>query len=126
MPDAPTWRVAASHLLIRDLCLEVRIGVSDAERSRPQRLLVSVDIETRPQSARENDVASVVDYGKVVAAVRKLADRETQLLETWIDWIAEICLRDDRVKSATITLLKPDIYADGVQVGVRQSVTRPI
>ncbi len=125
MPERLDWQITASHLLIRDLCLEVCIGVSKAERSRLQRLLVSIEVEAVPQRAKEDDVASIVDYGKVVAAVRQLAQRETQLLETWVEWIAEICLRDDRILSATITLLKPDVYSDGVQVGVRQSVTRP-
>lgn len=102
----------------------VRLGVTEAERARPQRLLISLEVEVDPALPRDDDVASVVDYGLLLGEIRKLAERETQLLETWAQWIAEICLSDARLRRATITLIKPDIYPDSVQVGIRQSIPR--
>ncbi len=77
-----------------------------------------------PALPHVDDVTSVVDYGAVLALVRDLASRETQLLETWVQWIADICLLDRRVMSATITLVKPDVFSEEVQIGIRQSVVR--
>ncbi len=102
----------------------VRLGVGEEERSEPQRLLVSLEVGVRPALPRDDDVTSVVDYGVLVAEIRKLASRETQLLETWALWIAEICLSDERVDSAIITLVKPDIFDGSVQVGIRQTIAR--
>ncbi|GAB5469706.1 MAG: hypothetical protein Kilf2KO_27360 [Rhodospirillales bacterium] len=123
-PAEPAWQITASRLLLRDLCLQVRIGVGAEERAQPQRLLIAIELEVDPGPAREDDVSSVVDYGVVLAAVRGLARRETQLLETWVAWIAEICLADSRVEAATVTLMKPDVFSDSVQVGVSQRVTK--
>lgn len=124
MPEEPAWHLADSRLLVQGLCLHVHLGVSEAERARPQRLLISLEIEVEPAVARDEEIASVVDYGQVVQGLRRLATRRTQLLETWAKWIAEICLADSRVRGARITLLKPDVYDDGVEVGIRQSVAR--
>ncbi|MEO1190345.1 MAG: dihydroneopterin aldolase [Pseudomonadota bacterium] len=120
----PSWSLTNSHIFIRDLCLEVHIGVGAEERAKPQRLLIDLDLEVRPARAVENDVSTVVDYGTVLAAVQGLASRETQLLETWVGWIAGICFADTRVTAASITLTKPDVFAGSVQVGVRQRVAR--
>ena len=122
--DAQPWRLRGNRLLIRDLCLEVKLGVSAAERARKQRLLITLEVETVPARAAENEIASVVDYGRLVAAIEALAERETQLLETWASWIADLCFGDGRILSASITLIKPDIYDGSTQVGIRQDVTR--
>jgi len=114
-----------SALLIRDLCLRVRLGVGAEERAKLQRLQISIDVIVRPARAHDNDVTTVVDYGAIVARVRCLAGRETQLLETWVQWIAQACFLDSRVAAASITLIKPDVFPDSVQVGIRQRITRP-
>lgn len=102
----------------------VRLGVGVEERASPQRLLISLEVEVRPTVPRDDDVTSVVDYGRLVQNIRELATRETQLLETWAQWIAEICLADERTQSATIALIKPDVFDGSVQVGIRQTITR--
>ncbi len=124
MPEWSRRAPGESRVLIQDLCLRVRLGVGEAERATPQRLLISLDLEVEPALPRDDDVTSVVDYGVLLGRVRALAARETQLLETWVQWIAEACFADPRVRSATIALVKPDIYPDSVRVGIRQTVAR--
>ncbi|MEQ8652310.1 MAG: dihydroneopterin aldolase [Kiloniellales bacterium] len=110
--------------MIQDLCLMVRLGVGVEERAQPQRLMISLEVAVQPAPPRDDDVTSVVDYGALVTGIQRLASRETQLLETWAQWIAEICLEDSRIASATITLIKPDIFDGSVQVGIRQTIAR--
>ncbi len=124
MPKAGQFQPKESRLLIKDLCLEVRLGVPAEERAKPQRLMISLEITVDPSPAREDDVSSVVDYGVLVRRITDLSARETQLLETWVQWIWEICLSDARILDATITLLKPDIFSGSVQVGICQKVVR--
>jgi len=124
LAETSDWRLRESRILVKGLCLAVHIGVGEAERAHPQRLLVDIELEVEPEFARDDEVASVVDYGPIVQRVRGLAERRAQLLETWVKWVAEICFIDPRVRAATVTLVKPDIFGEGIEVGVRQRISR--
>ncbi len=118
MPD-----LIAETLLIENLELQMRIGVGAAERSRPQRLLVTLRAEVTPQAPRTDEVAEVVDYGVIAAGIRRLAAREVKLLETLAGEMAEVAFADPRVQAVEITLRKPDLFAD-VTVGITTRFTR--
>lgn len=115
--------LAAVTLLIEDLELRIRVGVGAAERSKPQRLLVTLKAEVTPLAPREDDVAEVVDYGVIAAGLRRLAAREVKLLETLAGEMAEVAFADPRVQAVEITLRKPDLFAD-VTVGIATRFTR--
>jgi len=113
------------ELLIEDLALSLRIGVGAAERSTPQRILATLQIEVAPRQPRQDSVGEVVDYGVIAERVRALADGERQLLETLAAEIAAAALADPRVAAVTVTLRKPDLFADCGAVGIRASYCRP-
>lgn len=107
------------RLLIEDLALPLRIGVGEAERSVPQRILITLAIEVEPVLPTADDVAEVVDYGRIAAAVRALAGGERRLLERLSAEIAEAAFAaDSRVLGIEVTLRKPDLFADVGSVGV--------
>lgn len=124
MPDAKP-RPLAQRLLIEDLVLRLRIGVGEAERAAPQRLLVSLAVEVEPSAPERDAVEEVVDYGAIAEAVRGLAGREVKLLETLAREIAALAFLDDRVRGVEITLRKPDLFEDVAAVGITQRFLRP-
>lgn len=78
-------------ITVEDLEVLARVGVPEAERARPQRLLLTLllglDVSA---AARTEDLARTVDYAAVAKEVREwLAAREWKLIETIAVQVAE-------------------------------------
>lgn len=119
-PPAQGERVlTAQRIIVRDLSLMCRIGVTEDERARRQRIRLNVVVEVDPRPLREDRIAEVVHYGHVVARVRRTCLRaEVQLLESLAGQVAEACFFDPRVLSARVRIEKLDRYADVAGIGV--------
>jgi dihydroneopterin aldolase len=123
MPDndnnaQPAITVTAQRILISDLTLPCRIGVTEAERAERQRLRFNLQIEVRPDPPREDKITEVVDYGRLVARIRGVcAEAEVRLIESLSERIAQACFLDERVIGAEIRIEKLDRYPDVVGIG---------
>lgn len=54
------------RILIEDLEVHFRVGVPEAERSRPQRMLITVEMETDlSAAAAADDLEQTIDYSRV-------------------------------------------------------------
>lgn len=118
---------ALRHIFVRDLMLEMRIGVYTDEHEAPQRVRVNIDLGVEDDGARagsrgaigRDEIGRVVDYAAIAAATRRIAaEGHIRLVETFAERIAELCLRDDRVHVARIRVEKLDVMADAGSVGV--------
>jgi dihydroneopterin aldolase len=115
------------RMFIRDLVLDARIGVYAHEQERNQRVRINLDLTvdddggvglSRPAVGRD-DLARVVDYERIVVAVRALvAAGHVQLVETLAERLAELCLDDRRVARVRVMVEKLDVFADAVSAGV--------
>ncbi|HTW71114.1 MAG TPA: dihydroneopterin aldolase [Acetobacteraceae bacterium] len=128
--DSP--RIASSaralrHVFLRDLVLAASIGVYPHEETAKQRVRINVDLGVEDDGARalsrarvgRDELSRVVDYEKVVAAVRAIvAAGHVRLVETLAERIAEACLADPRVHLARVRVEKLDIFADATSAGV--------
>ena len=80
---------------VANLALSLRIGVTDRERTEPQRLTVSLTLRTAGGFAGlEDRIENTLNYSAVCAAVRTLAaDAEPRkLIETFAEDIAATVL----------------------------------
>ncbi len=85
-------------------------GVFDFEKRDGQvfKVDLALGLDTRP-AARSDDLHDTVDYGSLVAAVKKAIEHDpVDLIETLAERIAEVCLTDTRVEWAEVTVHKPD------------------
>ncbi|MDD5199938.1 MAG: dihydroneopterin aldolase [Terrimicrobiaceae bacterium] len=93
---------------VRGLKVEARIGVPDAERAEPQRLLV--DLRLRPLrgfSQMPDSIEATVDYFAVAQRVAALsAERPRRLIETLADEIAAAVLREFPARRVEVTVRK--------------------
>src|SRR3954452_18715560 len=98
-------------------------GVLPEEQVRPQPFEVDVELQVELASAAaSDDLADTVDYAAVADAVREVVRNEHYaLLERLAGRIAEVCRRDDRVLSVTVTVrkLRPPVAAMLDHVAVR-------
>jgi dihydroneopterin aldolase len=100
----------ADRLAVRGIEAYGHHGVFDFERREGQKYEVDLvlGMDTRP-AARSDDLQETVDYGTLVAAVRKAVETDpVDLIETLAQRIVDICLTDQRVQWAEVTVHKPD------------------
>ncbi len=102
-------------------------GVFDFERRDGQDFVVDValELDTTPAAASD-DVAHTVHYGELASSLAEVIGGEpVNLLETLAARLADVCLADERVSAATVTVHKPRApiplqFAD-VAVRIRRS-----
>ncbi|PWC35390.1 hypothetical protein TSO221_29950 [Azospirillum sp. TSO22-1] len=114
-PVPKTYRI---H--IKDLMLMVRIGVYDYEKQAPQRVRVNVAMDVvQGVTPFDDNIDNVVSYDVIVDGIKALAARgHINLVETFADGIAELCLVDSRVRTVRLTVEKLDVFPETDGVGV--------
>ena len=97
-----------SKISIVDLEVFYRVGVPDAERARPQRLLLTVEMEADFSSATKSDsIADTIDYFAVTQRLLKFGEgREWKLIEKLAAAIAETILTEFKPHSVTVEVRK--------------------
>jgi FolB domain-containing protein len=107
-----------------DLEVHYRVGVTEAERSQPQRLLVSVEMELDlSPAARSDHLADTLDYHAVAERILHFGDRsQWRLIETLASELAQMILAEFKPLRATVEV-KKFVLPQTRHVAVR--VTRP-
>ena len=99
------------------------------EHERREGLVFIVDlvlgVDTGP-AARSDDLHDTVDYGSLVAHVKAAVESDpVDLIETVAQRISDVCLLDDRVEWARVTVHKPGAPIEAVFADVTLTITRP-
>lgn len=111
--------VTAQRIIVRDLSLSCRIGVTAEERARRQRIRLNLTLEVVPDPPSEDRIAEVVHYGHLVERVRRTClQANVQLLETLAEQVAANCFFDPRIVAVSVRIEKLDRYADVGGIGV--------
>lgn len=113
------------RIYIRDLALRCIIGIYPEERKNKQDVIINIALETELRSAGKSDsLNDTVDYKAIKLAVLDFVEKSSfQLIESLAEGIADICLKDRRVLSVTVTIDKPGALRFCRSVAVE--VTRP-
>jgi len=109
----------SDRISLRGLTVHGFHGVLDGERTEGQDFVVDVelDIDLAP-AATSDELADTVHYGQLaeeLAAV--VSGAPVRLIETLAGRLAGVCLADDRVSAASVTVHKPQapiplVFAD--------------
>lgn len=116
---------ANDAITICDLEISCRVGVTDAERSVPQLLRISVEIEhDSAAAAASDDLRHTVDYYQVSRRLLGFAqERQWALIETLGSDMAELILREFRPARVTVEV-KKFVLPEARHVSVRISRSR--
>jgi len=97
-----------SKITIVDLEVFYHVGVPDEERAKPQRLLLTVDMEFDFSSAAMNDrVTKSIDYFVVAQRLLKFGEgRSWKLIETVATDVADLVLMEFRPENVMVEVKK--------------------
>ena len=111
-------------ITIRDLAVLFQVGVSDAERAKPQRLLLTVEIKGDfSAAATADDLRQTIDYYAVTQRLLKFGEgRQWKLIETLAVNIAEMVRSEFGAKEVAVEV-KKFVISEARYVSVR--VVRP-
>lgn len=93
---------------IVDLEVFYRVGVPDAERAQPQRLLLTVRMETDFSDATKTDaISDTIDYFAVTQRLLKFDERrEWKLIEKLAADIADLILAEFKPQAVSVEVKK--------------------
>ncbi len=102
------------------LSLPLMIGILDFERLAPQTVEISIEIAARIGPKPTEEAQDYVSYAPIVEHLIALSEsrRHIDLVEQLADEIFDFLFTDPRIANATVTVMKPDIFAQAAGVGV--------
>lgn len=97
-----------SRISIVDLEIYCRVGVPDEERAKPQRLLVTVDMDFDFSSAAVSDrIGRTIDYFEVSQRLLGFGERRSwKIIESLATDIADFILTDFHPEKVTVEVKK--------------------
>jgi dihydroneopterin aldolase len=97
-----------SFITIVDLEVFYRVGISEEERAKPQRLLLTLDIKFNFSSAAVSGrIGRTIDYYEVTQRLLKLGEtRSWRLIESVATDVAEKILSDFHPENVTVEVKK--------------------
>ncbi len=114
------------HVFIRNLELDVEIGIYSHEKGKTQKVRLNVDMAVDDTPVMEDRLESVVDYGAITRKVRKLvAGGHVALAETLAERVAAVCFEDDRVRMVRVRVEKLEALKGAESAGVEIERKRP-
>jgi len=97
-----------AKISIVDLEVFYRVGVPDEERAKPQRLLLTVEMESPlAKAAKSDSIADTIDYFTVSQKLLKFGDDKAwKLIETLAADVCEMILTDFKPKKVAVEIKK--------------------
>lgn len=97
------------RLGIRDLMARCRVGVTEAERRKPQDILVTVTLwADLSRACRSDRLADSVDYKRIkLDILAELEKKPFNLIERVAQRVADITMKDRRVEKVAVVVQKP-------------------
>ena len=132
LPCLPPPAPDGCRLLIRDLRVQLRLGVRSQERLRTREAVVNIALDVRKSwRGVPERLDEVVCYETIAEKVRDMFQgRQVALVEEMAQRIAQCCLRhDERVLAVWVRVEKPGAVAStravGVEVALRRDPGKP-
>lgn len=95
-------------IIVKDLEVDARVGVTEQERAQPQRLLISVELHRDLRDAgRTDNMSKTADYAMVADLIRLTATKKPHnLVEAVAEELAETILSQKLAQAVTVEVKK--------------------
>jgi len=107
-------------VIIKNLILNIFIGIHDFEKKKKQRVRFNIDVETNSNiKPSKKDFSTIINYETLVDKIKTLVKRQHhELLEELAENIFKIIFQSKLVKKANVKLEKLQIIKETESVGV--------
>jgi dihydroneopterin aldolase len=123
VPLTPS-RCLEQKIIIKDLTLNMPIGVLEKEKGQTQRVIVNLELDVTPQDNWVADeINNVVSYADIIEMIQSMvADHgHINLVETFAEMVIQKCFESKMVLAVSVSVEKPDIILEAGSVGVKIS-----
>ena len=99
------------EILIKNIQIRSKIGVSFKERKKSQLLLISLKIDyTTSKNKNLNEIHNLKDYSKIIKFIKKyVQNSEYKTLEKLIEELSKILKKQFMLKKLYLTISKPEV-----------------
>ena len=113
-------------VIIKDLILNIFVGIHNFEKKKKQRVKFNVEILTNPYVFPNNkDLKSIINYEEIVSKIEKLANlKHHELLEDLSENIFNMIFQNKLVKKVNLKIEKIDILKKTKSVGIEVSKSK--
>jgi len=107
-------------IFLRELKIDILIGVYDWERIVPQTIQIDLDIGLpNSKACQSDDITDALDYSDIVKHLKEaLASRHFNLLEALAEHIAQILLKDFNAPWVKVSVAKLQAIRGSRMVGI--------
>ena len=113
-------------VIIKDLILNISIGIHTFEKKKKQRVKLNIKILTNPHVYPNNkDLNTILNYEEVVKKIEKLTHlKHHELIEDLAENIFNMLFKNKLVKKIDLRIEKLDIIKKTNSVGIEVSKSR--
>ena len=113
-------------VIIKDLILNISIGIHNFEKKKRQRVKFNIEILTNPYVTPNNkDLNSILNYEEIISKIEKIAyPKHHELLEDLAEKIFDMIFKNKLVKKIKLKIEKLDILKKTKAVGIEVSKTK--
>ena len=113
-------------IIIKDLILNISIGIHDFEKKKRQRVKFNIEIITNPYVTPNNkDLNSILNYEEIVSKIEKITYlKHHELLEDLAENIFSMIFKNKLVKKINLKIEKLDILKKTKSVGIEVSKSK--
>ena len=113
-------------VIIKNLILNIFIGIHNFEKKRKQRVRFNIEIITDPSIKPNNqDLSTILNYEDVINKIQTLVQKQHhELIEDLAENIFKIIFQNKIVKKINIKIEKLDIVKNSESVGIEFSKNR--
>ena len=113
-------------VIVRDLILNISIGIHNFEKKKKQRVKFNIEILTNPYVLpNRKDLNSILNYEEIVSQIEKITYlRHHELLEDLAENIFNMIFKNKLVKKVKLKIEKLDILKKTKSVGIEVSKSK--
>ena len=113
-------------VVIKNLILNIFIGIHDFEKKKKQRVRFNIDITTNSNIKPDNNnLLSIVNYEEIINKITAVTEiKHHELLEELAENIFDIIFKNKIVKRVNLKIEKLDIIKNTESVGIEVSKKR--
>ena len=107
-------------VVIKDLILNISIGIHSFEKQKKQRVKFNIKILTDPLlKPNSNDLSTILNYEEIINKLENLVNKSHyELLEDLAENIFEILFKNKIIKKVSLKIEKLDIIKNTNSVGI--------